>query len=69
MTWVAVSSSNLQAVSYSLQTQTLSIRFHHGGVYHYRGVPSTVYEGLMAAGSKGQYFIAHIKDRYPFTRG
>lgn len=69
MQWIAVSSSNLQAVAYNALTSTLSIQFHHGGVYHYRGVPNGIHQGLMSAPSKGSYFHTHIKDRFPFTRG
>jgi hypothetical protein len=67
--WIPVISSNLAAVAYNPLTRILSIRFHRSGVYHYHGVPYLVYQGLMSAGSKGKYFHAHIKDRYPFSRG
>lgn len=63
-----VSSSNLSAVGYDPASRVLEIEFHNGGVYQYSGVPQHVYDGLMSAGSKGQYFHAHIKDIYPYQR-
>lgn len=65
---VPVSSSNLCSVGYAPDSQTLEIEFNNGGVYQYAGVPEGEYEGLMNAGSKGQYFHANIKNRYPFTK-
>lgn len=63
-----VSSTDLQSVGYDLSTHTLEIEFRGGGVYRYAGVPEHIYQGLMAAGSKGTYFHSHIKERYPYTR-
>lgn len=65
---VPVSSSNLSSVGYDVGSQTLEIEFLHGGVYQYTGVPENEYEGLINAGSKGKYFIANIKNRYPYTK-
>lgn len=61
----AVRSSNIRAIGYDPQSQTLEVEFTTGGVYQYSGVPDAVYQGLMRAGSKGAYFHAHVKDRYP----
>ncbi len=68
MQWVSVTSSDLSAVAYEDSTATLFVQFHSGGAYSYSGVPRAVYDGLLAAGSKGQYFHAHIKDRCPYQR-
>lgn len=65
---IPVSSSNLCSVGYDADSQTLEIEFNHGGVYQYAGVPEGEYEGLVNAGSKGQYFHANIKSRYSFTK-
>jgi hypothetical protein len=61
-----VSSSNLRSVGYDATSQTLEIEFHSGGIYQYFGVPANIYQGLMAAGSHGKYFHAHIKDVYRY---
>jgi len=61
MEMIPVSSSNLAAVGYDENTATLRIEFLKGGASDYYDVPSTVYEGLVEAGSKGQYFDQFIK--------
>jgi hypothetical protein len=42
--------------------------FRSGGIYEYAGVPRDVYDELMSAPSKGRYFAACVRDRYPATR-
>lgn len=63
-----VSSSNLRSVGYDSSTSTLEVEFNDGSIYQYSGVPSSVYQGLMAASSHGSYLHAHIKDRYPYRK-
>jgi len=65
---IPVSSSNLASVGYSAFSETLEIEFHGGRVYQYFDVPASEYAGLMAAGSHGTYFHAHIKDRYSYKK-
>lgn len=65
----AVSSSNLAAVGYDYDTATLRIEFLKSGCYDYFGVPTDVYEGLLAASSKGTYFDQYIKKaRYSYSK-
>ena len=42
--------------------------FTSGDVYDYDGVPPEVEADFRAAFSKGRFFAAHIRDRYPFER-
>jgi KTSC domain len=65
MNHTSVSSSNLRSVGYDQGSSTLEIAFHNGGTYQYSGVPSSVYQSLIHASSKGTYFHDHIRDRYP----
>jgi hypothetical protein len=65
---IPVSSSNIAQIGYEPDFQTLEIQFLTGGVYQYSGVPPNVFEEFTAASSKGRYFSAYIKDRYPTTR-
>jgi hypothetical protein len=51
----------LASIGYDQATQTLEVEFLHGGVYQYFGVPVTVYNSLMAAGSHGSFLDAHVK--------
>jgi hypothetical protein len=63
-----ITSTTLNAVGYDEDSQTLEMEFKTGSVYQYAGVPSSEFEGLMNADSKGKYFNANIKNRYPFTK-
>ncbi len=63
-----VTSSNLRAVDYDAPTSTLTIVFRNGGRYQYLGVPENMYQQLLCAVSKGRYFSAFIRDRFPTIR-
>ena len=60
-----ITSSYLEAVGYSCDARVLEVEFRAGGIYQYDGVPESRCEGLRRADSKGRYFRAHIKDRFP----
>lgn len=63
-----IRSSVLDGVKYDAASRTLSIAFDSGDVYDYQNVPEDVYRGLIAAGSKGQYFQSKIKGRFSYTK-
>jgi KTSC domain len=65
---IPVSSSNIAQIGYEPDSQILEIQFLSGGVYQYSSVPPSVFDEFMAASSKGRYFSAYVKDRYPTTR-
>lgn len=46
----------------------LEIEFNSGAVYQYTGVPQGEYDAIMNAGSKGSYFHANIKNRFPYVK-
>lgn len=64
----SVSSSNLSAIGYDPDAQMLEVEFLDGSVYEYSGVPSSEYDALMNADSKGKYFNANIKKTYAFVK-
>ena len=64
-----VESSMIHAVGYDEQTRKLEIVFNTGRIYCYEDVPREVYEGLMAAESKGSYMRSSIIDVYPYRQG
>ncbi len=66
MKMISVTSTNISSVGYD--GSTMHILFNSGGLYAYHDVPSSVYNGLMGASSKGKYFHAYIKGRYGDTR-
>ena len=65
---VQVESSNLASVGYDHDAATLEIEFHNGGIYQYSAVPQDIYESLINAGSKGDYFNNYVKERYRCKR-
>lgn len=64
----SVESSMIKAVGYDPETCILEVVFNNNQTYRYEGVPPEVYEGLMAAESKGRYMLAEIIDLYPDHR-
>jgi hypothetical protein len=69
MNRVAVSSSNVESVGHDGPSSVLEVRFHNGRTYRYFGVSASVFAGLLAAPSVGQYFNANVKGRYQFEEG
>jgi hypothetical protein len=65
MNLVKVDSSMIYAIGYDEQDQVMEVVFKRTGIYRYQNVPKDVYEGLMAAGSKGSYMRDTIIDMYP----
>jgi len=64
----SVASSNIAAIGYDEQTETLEIEFLNGSVYQYYNVPPNMREQLMQTGSKGQFLNIYIKNAYPYSR-
>lgn len=64
----ALASDALSFVRYDETSRTLFAVFRgrRRRSYVYDGVPPEEYEALMRAESKGAWFNAHIRDRYPF---
>lgn len=58
-------STLIQALGYDFGTATLGVQFQNGNVYHYTGVTSAVYAGLIAAKSLGVHFGQFIRPHYP----
>ncbi|MDV7215481.1 KTSC domain-containing protein [Streptomyces prunicolor] len=63
-----VSSSNLASVGYEPSTGVLEIQFRSRSIYQYFNVPTSAYQGLMAARSKGSYHAHFILGRYRYKR-
>ena len=69
ITMIPVESSMVDSVGYDEERRLLQVVFTSGRVYCYEDVPPEVFQGLLAAESKGQYMRAHIIDVYPYRRG
>ena len=63
-----VESTNLAKIGYDEARQILAAQFKTGSIYKYEDVPVSVYDGLMAASSKGGYFNAMIAKWFKYQR-
>jgi hypothetical protein len=63
-----VFSTNLRSVGYENAESILEIEFKDSGLYQYFHVPVEVYQGLLAAPSKGAYFHQQIKDVFQYRK-
>jgi hypothetical protein len=61
-------STVIRSFAYDPATHELRVVFQSGHPYTYRGVPEQTYAALKAAVSKGEYFNAHIRDRFVFIK-
>jgi len=61
---IRVISSAIAAVGYDANSMQMQIRFVQGHSYTFCRVPQSVFDGLLAASSKGRYYDQHIRDRY-----
>lgn len=63
-----VESTAIQEIDYDAERAKLLVRFMSGEQYVYVGVPGEVHRSFLEADSKGRFFQAEIRDRYPFNR-
>ncbi len=63
-----VSSSNIAAVGYDADNQTVYVQFLNGSTYAYKGVPAHEFENLRTAPSVGSYLNRNFKNVYPYER-
>jgi len=59
----ALESSVVRAAGY---TYVLEIEFQSGRIYQYFDVPKTIYTAFLDSGSKGKYFNAEIRGKFPY---
>ena len=65
---VFVRSSNILSVGYSHPAKVLFIKFHDGAVYRYYGVPSDLFDALLAADSHGSFAHKRIYGLFRYER-
>ena len=69
MTWIATpQSSNIAGFDYDSARHVLIVEFKSGGRYNVSHVPETVFQGMKAADSKGQYLAQNVKGIYRYAR-
>lgn len=61
-------SSNIKAVRYSDEDQTMEIDFNDGGTYKYHSVDSSVADGFSQADSTGKYFHNFVKNQHQYSK-
>ncbi len=67
VTLLPMESNMISAAGYDSERRYLLVLFNTGKAYEYYEVPPEEYNGLMAAGSKGEYMREHILDQYPYA--
>jgi hypothetical protein len=61
-------STVIRAFHYDTASHELLIIFQSGRRYTYQDVPLELFQAMKAAFSKGEFFNAHIRDRFSFVR-
>ena len=61
-------STAISDIRYEDERQKLFVTFENGGAYVYVGVPGEVHRSFLDADSQGLFFIAEIRDRFPYNR-
>lgn len=68
MRQIIAKSSNIQAIDYNEDEQTLDVEFKGGAVYRYLDVPNDIPHLMLAAASAGKFFMQNIKPNYEFEK-
>jgi lysyl-tRNA synthetase class 2 len=63
-----VESKAISEIDYDAHRSKLLVRFVSGERYVYVGVPGEVHRSFVDAESKGRFFQAEIRDKYPYNR-
>src|SRR5258706_15229974 len=61
-------SSVIGHIAYQESRSELIVTFVSGKTYAYGLVPKHIYDDFRRSGAKGNFFNAHIRDRYPARR-
>ena len=63
-----VESAAIKEIDYDPDRAKLLVQFASGERYVYVGVPGEVHRSFVGADSKGRFFQAEIRDKYPYNR-
>lgn len=66
--WLPLESKLLAAAAYVAPRRILYLRFHTGEVYRYFLFSAEQYQEFLDADSRGRYFLAHIRNHFPYER-
>jgi hypothetical protein len=56
-------SSNIAGADYDPETETLTVRFHHGGASTHEGIEAATVAGFEMAPSPGRFYNERLKGR------
>lgn len=69
ITMHGVTSSQIKEIGHDPKTNTLAVRFKHGGtLYHYAGVTAEKFKQFKESESLGSFLGKHIKGTHEFTK-
>lgn len=68
MDWQHFESKLLTSSAYDDGKHTLYLRFRSGDVYRYFDFPAERYRELLAAESRGRYFLSYVRNQYRYER-
>ena len=66
--WQPLESKLLASAAYIAPRRLLYLRFHSGDVYRYFTFPAAQYQEFLSAESQGRYFLAYIRNQFPYER-
>lgn len=67
-TWLYMASSNVHAIRYMHDTETLEVEFKSGHFYQYYGVDPKTASDFTTTASPGRFVWNRLRDRYPYAR-
>lgn len=65
---IQVSSSNIECIGYDEDNEIVHVKFLNNTEYIYKGVPRSMFEGLINAPSIGSFLHRNFKNVYPYER-
>jgi hypothetical protein len=65
---IKVESSNVEAIGYDKESETLQVEFKNGGIYQYFDVPQHIFQEFHNADSIGKYLAYNIKGNYRYSK-
>ena len=63
-----VVSKNILSIGYNANTRTMRIEFKKNVLYDYSAIPPELFQGMMAAESKGGFFNDNFRNKFEFHK-
>jgi len=59
-----VKSSNIESIGHCPATNTLGVKFKHGGTYHFKNFPAEEFQAMKGSKSVGKHFHTAIRGKF-----